>query len=97
MDHGPNITIEESDELIAYKSKLGLKLFALYATFYIAFVAINTVSPAIMKMKVFWGLNLAVVYGFSLIFLAIIMGLIYNFFCNKKEEKEQTRDGGDDQ
>jgi len=38
-----------------------------------------------MEKEVFWGLNLAVVYGFGLIFLALIMALIYNQACNAKE------------
>jgi uncharacterized membrane protein (DUF485 family) len=40
-----------------------------------------------MALIVFGGLNLAIVYGFGLIVLAIIMGLIYNHLCTKKEDE----------
>jgi uncharacterized membrane protein (DUF485 family) len=45
------------------------------------------VSPKSMGVIVFSGLNLACVYGFGLIFLAIIMGLIYNYMCSQQEYK----------
>jgi uncharacterized membrane protein (DUF485 family) len=38
-----------------------------------------------MGIIVMAGLNLACVYGFGLIILAIIMGLIYNYMCTQKE------------
>ena len=33
------------------------------------------------------GLNLAVVYGFGLIVLAMILALIYNWLCTRKEKE----------
>lgn len=85
MDHGPAVHFEEHEDLIAYKSKVGIKLFFVYALVYVVFVVINTVKPAIMDVKVLFGVNLASIYGFSLIILAIVLGLIYNSICSKKE------------
>lgn len=89
MDHGPAIQVKESEELKDYKQKLGLKLFVAYALFYLVFVVINTVFPALMETVIFLGLNLAVIYGFSLIIIAVIMGVIYNHYCTQKEKESE--------
>ena len=84
MSHGPATDWGE-DKAIAYKTKLGVYLFIVYVLVYIGFIAINVVSPPTMAIKVFAGQNLAVVYGFGLILLAFVMGIIYDYFCTKKE------------
>jgi len=86
MLHGPAAKLGK-DNASAVKSKLGLKLFAVYALIYAGFVVINMVDPNMMEMKIVAGLNLAVVYGFGLIILAIIMGIIYNGICTNCEER----------
>lgn len=65
--------------------RLGIWMFVFYALFYASFVAINLVSPKTMGAIVFAGLNLATVYGFSLIIVALIEALIYDGLCRKKE------------
>jgi uncharacterized membrane protein (DUF485 family) len=92
MDHGPAVQYEEHEDLIAYKSKVGIKLFFVYALVYVVFVVINTVKPTLMDVKVLFGVNLASIYGFSLIILAIIMGLIYNSICSKKESEMEAKE-----
>jgi uncharacterized membrane protein (DUF485 family) len=86
MDHEPSTDWGE-DKSIPKKTKLGLILFAIYAVIYGAFIAINTIAPKAMGIKVILGLNLAVVYGFSLIILPIIMGLVYNWICTGYEKE----------
>jgi uncharacterized membrane protein (DUF485 family) len=86
MDHGPAVELEV-DHASDLKSKLGIKLFLVYSLVYIGFIAINVIEPMLMERMIFKGLNLAVVYGMGLIFLAIIMGLIYNHICTRYEEK----------
>ena len=86
MDHGPAVELGR-DEAAAIKSKIGLRLFFVYGLIYAGFVFINTVKPKLMAKDIFMGLNLAVVYGFGLIILAIVMGLLYNAFCTKKENE----------
>ena len=85
MDHGPNITEEEHLDLSAYKSRIGLILSAVYSAFYVGFILINTFVPRVMSVKIVFGLNLAVLYGFGLIVTAIVLGLVYNNICSKKE------------
>ncbi len=86
MGHGPSTDWGE-DKAADYKAKLGIRLFIVYTIIYIGFVAINTLDAKLMGITVFAGLNLAVVYGFGLIILAIVMGLIYNHLCTSAENR----------
>jgi hypothetical protein len=68
-----------------YKMRLGIWMFVFYSLFYASFVAINLLSPLAMGMIIVWGLNLATVYGFALIIVALIEALVYDGLCRKKE------------
>lgn len=89
MEHDPPAKLEQDDASGA-KAKLGLLLFGIYSLVYAGFVIINTISPNTMGKTILLGLNLAVVYGFGLIVLAVVMGLIYNQLCNRLEAKYNT-------
>ncbi len=75
------------DHAAAYKTRLGLYMFAFYSLVYAGFVVINVTKPVLMEKIVFAGLNLAVVYGFGLIILALVLALIYNAMCTKEENR----------
>jgi uncharacterized membrane protein (DUF485 family) len=68
-----------------YKMRLGIWMFVFYALFYAGFVAINLINPQAMGTIVFWGLNLATVYGFTLIIVALLEALVYDALCRRKE------------
>jgi uncharacterized membrane protein (DUF485 family) len=84
MLHEP-ATPAGKDPAFAYKRRLGVILFFVYAAIYAAFVILNLVTPSIMDTTLFAGLNVAVIYGFGLILLALILALAYNRACGKKE------------
>lgn len=86
MLHGPAVELEK-DNSIPKKTRLGVILFLVYMAVYFGFVLIGTFSPKSMGLLLFWDLNLAFVYGMGLIVLAAVMGLIYNFFCTRFENK----------
>jgi len=86
MGHGPATSWGE-DKAIAYKTKFGLWLFIIYVLVYVGFIWINVASPKTMATIVFAGQNLAVVYGFGLIALAFVMGIIYDYLCSQKEDE----------
>lgn len=86
MQHKP-AQETDIDAASGYKAKIGLILFAIYGLTYVGFVLINTFDPQAMGQIVLAGLNLAVVYGFGLIILAIVMGLIYNVICSRAEDR----------
>lgn len=73
------------DLAASYKMRLGVWMFLVYSLFYAGFVAINLINPLAMEKEIVFGLNLAVVYGFGLIVVALIFALIYNHLCNAKE------------
>jgi hypothetical protein len=68
-----------------YKMRLGIWMFVFYSLFYASFVAVNLLYPSLMGMVVVLGLNLATVYGFALIIVALIEALVYDAMCRKKE------------
>ena len=84
------------DSASAFKTRVGLILFVIYGLVYVGFVAINTINPTAMGQVIFGGLNLAVVYGFGLIILAIVMGLIYNVMCTRAEDRMNQPEGESD-
>lgn len=84
--HGPAAKLE-TDYAAAKKSKLGVILFFCYVIVYGGFVLIGLVNPELMGLHVVGKQNLAIVYGFGLIFLAIVMGFIYNAICTKIENR----------
>jgi len=91
MDHGSAVELGV-DLASKKKAKLGVWLFIVYTIVYAIFVAIGVLNYEAMG-KIVWGnQNLAVVFGFGLIVLAIVMGLIYNWICTGYENKLNKED-----
>lgn len=67
-------------------------MFVIYTPIYLAFILICVLSPAFMSKNV-GSLNVAVVYGFGIIILAIIQAIIYNNICSAKEKHDQVDEG----
>jgi uncharacterized membrane protein (DUF485 family) len=78
------------DPASGYKSQIGARMFIFYALIYAGFVALNIIAPLQAERPVFLGLNLAVVYGIGLIVFALILAMIYNSLCAKKEKELNT-------
>ena len=97
MHHGP-ATESAPDPASRYKSRLGMWMFLFYCLVYAGFVFTNVLTEGrAMQTIVVAGLNLAVVYGMSLIILALILALIYNALCTAKEKELATKpDSGED-
>ena len=60
--------------------RLGLSLFVLYTLLYGAFVMTSAFYPDAMEMRPWGGLNLALLSGFGLILVAILLSFIYGLF-----------------
>jgi len=86
MLHEPATTVGK-DPSGPYKMRLGIRMFMFYALFYAGFVTINLVAPLMMETIVLAGLNLATVYGFALIVVALIAALVYDALCRRKEQQ----------
>ena len=87
MFHEPAANSQGLDPAMAYKTRLGVWMFANYAIIYAVFVAINLIDPAMMEAPVLWGLNLAVIYGLGLIVAALVMAVVYNWMCLAAEKR----------
>jgi len=86
MDHGPSTEWKEDVKTSRIKSKIGIWMFAGYTIVYAVFIILNVTNPKLMGIDAGM-LNLAIIYGFGLILLALIMALIYNALCGWVEEK----------
>ncbi|MEZ4386143.1 MAG: DUF485 domain-containing protein [Candidatus Krumholzibacteriia bacterium] len=87
MLHGP---AQDSgpDPASGYKTRLGVVMFIIYCVVYAGFVFTNVLTEGkAMQTIVVAGLNLAVVYGIGLIVFALVLALIYNALCTKKERE----------
>ena len=84
MAHGP-ATEWEKEKSEDFKTRLGLIMFGIYVPVYLAFVLLCVLNPKLVAMDV-GKLNLAIVYGFGLIVLAIIQAVLYNYLCSRKED-----------
>ena len=85
MGHGPAVKLGK-DNASGYKTRLGITMFIIYTIVYAGFVAINATKPHLMQ-EVIFGQTLAVVYGFGLLGLALVLAVIYNRLCNAAEAR----------
>jgi uncharacterized membrane protein (DUF485 family) len=73
----------EDAAVVAHNSRMGVILLFVYVIFYGGFMALSAFSPAAMSASPFGGPNLAALYGFGLIVLALVLALIYMLVCRK--------------
>lgn len=73
-----------------YKMRLGIWMVLAYSLFYASFVAINLLKPLLMEKIIFAGLNLATVYGFALILVALLQALIFDAMCRAREHQLES-------
>lgn len=83
-DTGENF---ESAALMRKKAKLGIWFFFIYLFLYAGFVIIGVFDYELLSIEVVEGLNLAILYGVLLIVFAIVMGVLYNYYCTKFENE----------
>lgn len=85
MSHGPATEWKEDKVLEKKKSRLGITLFFIYTMFYVVFIFINVTNNELMRISV-GSLNVAIVFGFTLIISAFILAWFYNLYCTKLEK-----------
>ena len=91
MEHGPPSEWQE-DKSEGFKVRLGLIMVAFFTIIYFAFIILAVTNPQAMANDV-GSLNVAVVYGFGIIIVAIIQALIYNFVCSRRENCDESNEG----
>jgi uncharacterized membrane protein (DUF485 family) len=82
-----------------FNTRLGLILFVVYLLLYLGFVLTSALATDVMEITVIAGLNLAIVYGFGLIFAALALALIYGLLCRNESaiKGPETTDSEADQ
>ncbi len=75
-------------------SPLGLTLFSVYLVIYIGFVLINAAAPQLMEWTPLAGLNLAILYGFALIIIAIVLSVVYGYLAARRDNRANASDEG---
>ena len=79
----------------ARNSKYGLILFSIYSVFYLGFVLVNAFAANWVEWVPMLGLNLAILWGFGLIALALVLSLIYGYLCWATVPADSKSDQGD--
>jgi uncharacterized membrane protein (DUF485 family) len=86
IDFKAPVTKEREDaDVVAHNTRMGVILLAVYVVFYGGFMALSAFRPAAMAAAPFGGPNAAVLYGFALIVLALVLALIYMAVCRKSK------------
>jgi len=94
----PPAKFDIGDITRSMKFKVGAILMAVYGAAYAIFIALATYSiyishtvPKPAEKPIFsietMGMNLGLVFGFAVIFLAIIMAVIFNWYAGRSEKK----------
>ncbi|MBA2482810.1 MAG: DUF485 domain-containing protein [Planctomycetes bacterium] len=65
-------------------TRFGMILFLLYLALYAGFVGIATFRPALMGVRPFGGVNLAIWYGMVLIVAPLVLAGIYLVLCRRR-------------
>ena len=85
---------DEHLDLSAINSRSGLWLFAVYLTAYVVFVVMAAYAPATMGQPTPLGPNVAILYGFGLIFGAVLLAMVYMFVCKRNADRFAREGGG---
>ena len=87
FDHGPNVVdASERPEIVTRNTRYGVLLFSVYLLFYGSYVGVNAFAPEIMQRTPLAGLNLAILSGFGLIGLAVVLAFFYGWLCRSERE-----------
>jgi len=85
FDHGPNQPVSLVDQSgSTERTKLGLVLFTVYLTLYGGFVLLNAFAPQAMELTPLFGINLAILYGVTLILAAFGLAMLYGWLCRQR-------------
>ncbi len=84
-----------SDEKpLPYNARLGVILFAVYSAFYFAYVFVSAFAPQWSEWTPGGGINLAVLWGFALIAVALVMAVVYGMACRPEPSADRGSEAG---
>jgi uncharacterized membrane protein (DUF485 family) len=85
---------DEHLDLSARNSRTGLWLFAVYLAAYVVFVVMAAYAPETMGQPTPLGPNVAILYGFGLIFGAVLLAMLYMLLCKLNADRFAREGGG---
>jgi uncharacterized membrane protein (DUF485 family) len=92
MEHGqPEKWKTEKSE--GFKTRLGIIMFAIFTPIYLSFILVSVMSPSFMATDL-GQVNVAIMYGFGIIILAVALAVIYNYICSSKEKDDEVPETG---
>jgi uncharacterized membrane protein (DUF485 family) len=71
--------------------RLGHVLFVLYTALYAGFMLLNAFAPGNMENTPVAGVNIAVLYGLSLIAAAFLLALLFEALCRWISRAKESR------
>jgi uncharacterized membrane protein (DUF485 family) len=77
----PRCHVDDNLQISSANARSGLLLFFVYLAFYAGFMALAALAPQVMSRPVLAGVNLAIVYGMSLIGGALVVAAVYMWLC----------------
>ena len=88
MEHGgpEKWKIEKSE---GFKTRLGIIMFAIFAPIYLSFILLSVLKPSFMAIDL-GQLNVAILFGFGIIIFAVLLAVVYNFICSRKEREDDA-------
>jgi Predicted membrane protein len=75
--------------MMSRNARVGLWLFGVYLLFYAGFVGLSAFSPQSLRATPVAGLNLALLYGFALILVALLLSLVYGLMCHPSGDRRE--------
>ena len=78
--------------MLSRNARIGLVLFAIYLILYGGFVFLNAFAPTAMEWLPIAGVNLAILYGFGLIFAAFALAMLYGWLCRHEASAPSQRE-----
>ncbi len=70
-------------------ARIGFALFIVYLLLYGGFVFLNAFAADVMETTPIAGVNLAILYGFGLIIVALLLALLYGFLCDGEPTEQE--------
>jgi uncharacterized membrane protein (DUF485 family) len=80
----PEQVPHEDPVIVGRNARYGLAFFAIYLLAYAGFVALSAFAPSAMAAPAIAGVNVAVVYGFALIALALALAVVHMALCSRR-------------
>ena len=80
----PEGTPHEDPEVVDRNARYGLAFFLIYLLAYGGFVVLSAFAPSAMAAPAIAGVNVAVVYGFALIVLALALAVVHMALCSRR-------------